>query len=59
MKQALVAVALLLCSRSGARTCMRGIPQVLQQLMARLADFDQYFEIMPGTRAVVAAPPAS
>jgi hypothetical protein len=31
---------------------------VLQQLMACLADFDQYFEIMPGTKAVVATPSA-
>ena len=38
------------------RATLLGNPQVLQQLMACLADFDQYFEIMPGTRAVVAAP---
>jgi hypothetical protein len=31
---------------------------VLQQLLARLTDFDQYFEIMPGARMNVAAPPA-
>jgi len=38
------------------RASLQGNPPVLQQLMACLADFDQYFEIMPGTRAVVTAP---
>ena len=38
------------------RAHLQGNPQVLQQLMACLSDFDQYFEIMPGTKAVVAAP---
>jgi alkyl sulfatase BDS1-like metallo-beta-lactamase superfamily hydrolase len=38
------------------RATLQGNPQVLQQLMACLTDFDQYFEIMPGTKAVVAAP---
>jgi alkyl sulfatase BDS1-like metallo-beta-lactamase superfamily hydrolase len=38
------------------RASLQGNPRVLQQLMACLTDFDQYFEIMPGTRAVVAAP---
>ena len=32
-----------------------GNPQVLQQLMACLGDFDQYFEIMPGTKPAAAA----
>jgi len=35
---------------------LEGNPQVLQQLMACLGDFDQYFEIMPGTKAAVVAP---
>ena len=38
------------------RATLQGNPQVLRQLMACLADFDQYFEIMPGTKGVVAAP---
>lgn len=38
------------------RATLQGNPQVLRQLMACLAEFDQYFEIMPGTKAVVAAP---
>jgi alkyl sulfatase BDS1-like metallo-beta-lactamase superfamily hydrolase len=33
-----------------------GNAQVLQQLLACLQDFDQYFEIMPGTKAAAAAP---
>ena len=37
---------------------LQGNPQVLQQLMACLVDFDQFFEIMPGTKAVVASPSA-
>jgi alkyl sulfatase BDS1-like metallo-beta-lactamase superfamily hydrolase len=37
---------------------LEGNPRVLQQLMACLGDFDQYFEIMPGTKAAtVASPP--
>lgn len=40
------------------RASLQGNPQVLQQLMACLTDFDQYFEIMPGTKAVAAATPA-
>lgn len=40
------------------RASLQGNPQVLQQLMACLSDFDQYFEIMPGTKAVVTAQPA-
>jgi alkyl sulfatase BDS1-like metallo-beta-lactamase superfamily hydrolase len=41
---------------AAGRASLQGNPQVLQQLMACLSDFDQYFEIMPGTKAVVAAP---
>jgi alkyl sulfatase BDS1-like metallo-beta-lactamase superfamily hydrolase len=41
---------------AAGRASLQGNPQVLQQLMACLVDFDQYFEIMPGTKAVVAAP---
>jgi alkyl sulfatase BDS1-like metallo-beta-lactamase superfamily hydrolase len=33
-----------------------GNPQVLEQLMGCLVPFDQYFEIMPGTKARPAAP---
>ena len=43
---------------AAGRASLQGNPQVLQQLMACLADFDQYFEIMPGTKAVVATPSA-
>jgi hypothetical protein len=31
----------------------------LQQRMACLADFDQYFDVLAGTKAFVAAPPAT
>jgi alkyl sulfatase BDS1-like metallo-beta-lactamase superfamily hydrolase len=41
---------------AAGRASLQGNPQVLQRLMACLADFDQYFEIMPGTKTVVAAP---
>ena len=40
---------------AAGRASLQGNPQVLQQLMACLTDFDQYFEIMPGTKAVVPA----
>ncbi|MEY2918931.1 MAG: hypothetical protein RL261_236, partial [Pseudomonadota bacterium] len=43
---------------AAGRATLQGNPQVLQQLMACLADFDQYFEIMPGTKTV-AAPPST
>ncbi|MDH4106194.1 MAG: MBL fold metallo-hydrolase [Gammaproteobacteria bacterium] len=36
---------------------LEGNPVVLQQLMACLGDFDQYFEIMPGTKSVATASP--
>jgi alkyl sulfatase BDS1-like metallo-beta-lactamase superfamily hydrolase len=36
---------------------LEGNTQVLQQLMACLGDFDQYFEIMPGTKPAEAASP--
>jgi alkyl sulfatase BDS1-like metallo-beta-lactamase superfamily hydrolase len=36
---------------------LEGNPQVLQQLMACLGDFDQYFEIMPGTKPAKGASP--
>ena len=48
----------ILSAAAAGRATLQGNPQVLQQLMACLADFDQYFEIMPGTKAVAAAPPA-
>jgi alkyl sulfatase BDS1-like metallo-beta-lactamase superfamily hydrolase len=35
---------------------LEGDPQVLQRLMACLGEFDQYFEIMPGTKPATAAP---
>ncbi len=35
---------------------LEGNALVLQQLMACLVDFDQYFEIMPGTKLAIAAP---
>jgi len=35
---------------------LAGNADVLKQLMASLGDFDQYFEIMPGTKAIVATP---
>jgi alkyl sulfatase BDS1-like metallo-beta-lactamase superfamily hydrolase len=35
---------------------LEGDRQVLQQLMACLGNFDQYFEIMPGTKPAAAAP---
>jgi len=41
---------------AAGRASLQGNPQVLQQLLARPGDFDQYFENMPGTKAVVAAP---
>ncbi len=41
---------------AAGRASFAGNVDVLKQLMACLADFDQYFEIMPGTKAVVAAP---
>jgi alkyl sulfatase BDS1-like metallo-beta-lactamase superfamily hydrolase len=43
---------------AAGRATLQGNPQVLQQLMACLGDFDQYFEIMPGTKAPV-VPPSS
>jgi alkyl sulfatase BDS1-like metallo-beta-lactamase superfamily hydrolase len=36
---------------------LEGNPAVLQQLMACLGKFDQYFEIMPGTKSVATASP--
>jgi alkyl sulfatase BDS1-like metallo-beta-lactamase superfamily hydrolase len=36
---------------------LEGNSQVLQQLMACLGDFDQYFEIMPGTKPAKAGSP--
>jgi alkyl sulfatase BDS1-like metallo-beta-lactamase superfamily hydrolase len=35
---------------------LEGNPQVLQRLMAALGEFDQYFEIMPGTKPTGTAP---
>ena len=43
---------------AAGRASLAGNAGVLQQLMASLGDFDQYFEIMPGTKAVVPAPSA-
>jgi len=39
------------------RATLAGNPAVLQQLMACLGNFDQFFEIMPGTKAAAAQPP--
>jgi alkyl sulfatase BDS1-like metallo-beta-lactamase superfamily hydrolase len=39
------------------RATLAGNPAVLQQLMACLGNFDQFFEIMPGTKAATAPTP--
>jgi alkyl sulfatase BDS1-like metallo-beta-lactamase superfamily hydrolase len=41
---------------AAGRASLAGNADVLKQLMASLGDFDQYFEIMPGTKAIVATP---
>jgi alkyl sulfatase BDS1-like metallo-beta-lactamase superfamily hydrolase len=41
---------------AAGRASLAGNADVLQRLMASLGDFDQYFEIMPGTKVVVPAP---
>jgi len=39
-----------------ALATLAGNANVLQQVMASFGDFEQYFEIMPGTKSVVPAP---
>jgi hypothetical protein len=39
-----------------ALATLAGNVHVLQQVMASFGDFEQYFEIMPGTKSVVPAP---
>jgi alkyl sulfatase BDS1-like metallo-beta-lactamase superfamily hydrolase len=41
---------------AAGRASLVGNADVLQQLMASLGAFDQYFEIMPGTKTLVPAP---
>ena len=43
---------------AAGRASLAGNADVLKQLMGSLGEFDQYFEIMPGTKAFVPAPPA-
>ncbi len=43
---------------AAGRASLAGNADVLKRLMASLGDFDQYFEIMPGTKAVVPVAPA-
>ena len=40
---------------AAGRAKLEGDPRVMQQLMSCLVEFDQYFEIMPGTKAAVPA----
>jgi len=40
---------------AAGRAKIEGDPRVMQQLMSCLVEFDQYFEIMPGTKAAVPA----
>ena len=40
---------------AAGRASLAGNTDVLKQLMGSLGDFDQYFEIMPGTKTVVRA----